>query len=487
MSANHQPPATSHQLIECVPNFSEGRDAAKVDAIVEAIRSVRGIAILDREMDADHNRSVVTFAGPATAVVEAAFRGVERAIGLIDLRHHTGVHPRIGACDVVPFVPVEGVSLEDCVRLANELGLRLWESLHVPVYLYEAAARRPDRLNLENIRRGQFEGLRDEVRTNPDRLPDFGPNFEDAELHPSAGATVVGARKFLIAYNINLNTGDVEIAKRIAKAIRFSSGGFRYVKSMGVPLASRNLAQVSMNLTDFEQTPIHRVFEAVRAEAARYGVSIVGSEIVGLIPKRALEMTAEWYLQVENFHPRLVLENRLAEAAHMVVNHDGLNEFLDELAAPTATPGGGSAAAAAAAMAAALGAMVSGLAKLPAEAFETDRKFFAGAVKRDAASYDGVRAAYKRPKDERAPFVEQALRGAAVVPLEVAEAATALKNRLRDLAATAPAKFGSDIETAQGLAQAGIDGALANVRINIASMKDESLAAPLRERLGKLS
>jgi glutamate formiminotransferase len=466
-------------IVESVPNFSEGCDASKVDAIVEAIRSVRGIAILDREMDADHNRSVITFAGPATAVVEAAYRGVERAVDLIDLRVHKGVHPRIGACDVVPFVPVEGVTLEDCVRLANELGARLWGNLHLPVYLYEAAARRPDRLNLENIRRGQFEGLRDEVRTNPDRLPDFG----EAELHPSAGATVVGARKFLIAYNINLNTADVEIAKRIAKAIRFSSGGFRYVKSMGVPLASRNLAQVSMNLTDFEQTPIHRVFETVRAEAARYGASIVGSEIVGLIPKRALEMTAEWYLQVENFHPSLVLENRLAEATTL----NGLNEFLDELAAPTATPGGGSAAAAAAAMAAALGAMVSGLAKLPGDAFEADRKFFAEAVKRDAASYDSVRAAYKRPRDERAPFVEQALHGAAVVPLEVAEAAAALKTRLGHLAAAAPAKFGSDLETARGLAQAGIDGALANVRINIESMKDESLIAPLRERLAKFS
>ena len=466
-------------IVESVPNFSEGRDPAKVDAIIEAIRSVRGIAILDREMDADHNRSVITFAGPATSVVEAAFRGVERAVTLIDLREHKGVHPRIGAADVVPFIPVEGVTLDDCVRLANELAQRLWERLHVPVYLYEAAARRPDRVNLENIRRGQFEGLREDVRTNPDRRPDFG----DAELHPSAGATVVGARKFLIAYNINLNTADVEIAKRIAKAIRFSSGGFRYVKSMGVPLASRNLAQVSMNLTDFEQTPIHRVFEAVRAEAARYGASIVGSEIVGLIPKSALEMTAEWYLQVENFHPSLVLENRLAEATTV----NGFNEFLDDLAAPTATPGGGSAAAAAAAMAAALGAMVSGLAKLPTDAFETDRKFFAEAVKRDAASYDGVRAAYKRPKDERAPFVEQALHEAAAVPLEVAEAGTALKNRLRDLAATAPAKFGSDIETAQGLAQAGIDGALANVRINITSMKDESLIAPLRERLAKQS
>ncbi len=466
-------------IVECVPNFSEGRNASTIDAIIEAIRSVRGIAILDRESDADHNRSVVTFAGPAAAVVEAAFRGVERAIGLIDLRRHTGVHPRIGAADVVPFVPVEGVTLEDCVRLANELGARLWERLRLPVYLYEAAARRPDRVNLENIRRGQFEGVREEVRTNPDRRPDFG----EAELHPSAGATVVGARKFLIAYNINLNTPDIEIAKRIARAIRFSSGGFRYVKSMGVPLASRNLAQVSMNLTDFEQTPIHRVFEAVRAEASRYGASIVGSEIVGLIPKRALEMTAEWYLQMENFHPSLVLENRLAEAATV----DGLNEFLDDLAAPTATPGGGSAAAAAAAMAAALGAMVSVLSKLPADAFEADRKFFAEAVKRDAASYEGVRAAYKRPKDQRAPFVEQALHEAAVVPLEVAEAATALKERLRALAAAAPGRFGSDVETALGLAQAGIDGALANVRINIESMKDASLIEGLRGRLARLT
>src|SRR5580692_2726354 len=424
------------RLVECVPNFSEGRDASKIDAIVAAMREVPGVYLLDRESDADHNRSVVTIAGEPQAVAEAALRGVGKAAELIDLTRHSGAHPRMGATDVVPFIPVEGLTIEDCVALAKKVGREIWERYRIPVYFYEAAAQRPERTNLENIRKGQFEGLLAEVPKNPERAPDIG----DARLHPTAGATVVGARKFLIAYNINLNTADVEIAKRIAKAIRFSSGGFRYVKSMGVPLASRNLAQVSMNLTDFEQTPIHRVFETVRAEAARYGVAIVGSEIVGLIPKRALEMTAEWYLQVENFHPSLVLENRLVEAATV----NGLNEFLDELAAPTATPGGGSAAAAAAAMAAALGAMVSGLAKLPAETFESDRRFFAEAVQRDAASYDGVRAAYKRPKDERAPFVEQALHKAAVVPLEVAEAATALKIRLRDLAAATPAKFGSD-------------------------------------------
>jgi glutamate formiminotransferase/formiminotetrahydrofolate cyclodeaminase len=466
-------------IVECVPNFSEGRDASKVDSIVNVIRSVRGIAILDRETDADHNRCVITFAGPAAAVVEAAFRGTERAVSLIDLRNHSGVHPRIGAADVIPFVPVEGVTIDDCVRLASELGERLWERLRVPVYLYEAAARRPDRVNLENIRRGQFEGLRDEIRTNPNRKPDFG----EAELHPSAGATVVGARKFLIAYNINLNTADVDVAKKIAKAIRFSSGGFRYVKSMGVLLASRNLAQVSMNLTDFEQTPIYRVFEAVRVEAARYGAGIVGSEIVGLIPKRALEMTAEWYLRAENFHPSLVLENRLAEAT----NTDGLNEFLDQLAAPTATPGGGSAAAAAAAMSAALGEMVCGIAKLPAEAYQADRQFFTEAVKRDAAAYDKVRAAYKTPKDGRDPAaVEQALHEAAKVPLEVAEEAAGMEERLRTLRVTIPEKFISDIDTALGLVGAAINGAIANVRINMESMKDEKLIAGLQERLGKI-
>lgn len=454
----------SRTIVECVPNFSEGRDASKVDAIVEAIRSA-GVAVLDREMDADHNRSVVTFAGRADAVVEAAFRGVAKAVELIDLTRHTGVHPRIGAADVVPFVPVEGVTLEDCARLAERAAKLIWERLRVPVYLYEAAARRTENANLENIRRGQFEGLREEVRTNPARRPDFG----EAELHPTAGATVVGARKFLIAYNINLATPDIEIAKRIAKAIRFSSGGFRYVKAMGVPLASRNLAQVSMNLTDFEQTPVHRVFEAVRSEAARYGVAVAGSEIVGLIPKKALEMTAEWYLRAENFHPQLVLENRLAAS-----QSTGLAEFLDELAAPTAVPGGGSAAAAAGALAAALGMMVGG------ERFAAARRFFAEAVERDAEAYRRVMQAYKKRDG-----VEQALHGAALVPLEVAEQAVALKEELEGLLATAPAKFRSDIETALALADAALAGARANVRINLESMKDDQLAAGIRERLSR--
>ncbi len=299
----------SRTIVECVPNFSEGRDPATVDAIVAAVRSVPGAVVLDRTMDADHNRSVVTFAAPAEAVGEAAVRAVEQAVARIDLNRHTGVHPRIGAADVVPFVPVAGVTLADCASIAECTAAELWRRLRVPVYLYEAAARRPDRVRLENIRRGQFEGLREEVRTNPERRPDFG----DAELHPTAGASVVGAREFLIAYNINLNTSDVAIAKRIAHTIRTSSGGLPCVKAMGVLLASRNLAQVSMNLTDFEQTPMHRVFEAVRQEAERYGTTIAGSEIIGLAPNRALAMAAEYYLQIENFRPGLILENRLAE------------------------------------------------------------------------------------------------------------------------------------------------------------------------------
>jgi glutamate formiminotransferase len=298
------------QLVECVPNFSEGRDIARIDAITRSIAAVPGVVLLDRESDADHNRSVLTFVGPPDAVAEAALRAVETAAALIDLTAHRGAHPRIGATDVVPFIPIEGVTLADCVELAHRVGRQIWSRLRIPVYFYEAAARQPWRVNLENIRRGQFEALLEEMPTIPERRPDVG----EAACHPTAGATVVGARQFLIAYNINLGTADVAIAKRIARTIRFSSGGFPCVKAMGVLLASRNLAQVSMNLTDFERTPMHVVFEAVRREAERHGVEVVGSEIIGLVPKKALEMAAGYFLRIENFTPGLVLENRMAEA-----------------------------------------------------------------------------------------------------------------------------------------------------------------------------
>src|ERR1700736_6431398 len=258
-------------LVECVPNFSEGRDKDKVDAIVAAMK-VDGVYLLDREMDSDHNRCVITLVGEREAIQEAAVRGVGKAAEVIDMTKHQGAHPRMGAADVIPFIPIDGVTVEDCVAMARHVGEQIWKRYQIPVYLYEAAATSAERQNLENIRRGQFEGIREEIATNPARKPDFG----EARVHPTAGATVVGARKFLIAYNVFLNTPEVEIAKKVAKAVRFSTGGMRFVKGAGFLV--RGLAQVSMNLTDFEQTPVHSVFEVVKHEAARYGVVPISSE-----------------------------------------------------------------------------------------------------------------------------------------------------------------------------------------------------------------
>ena len=278
-----------------------------VEAIAAAIGSASEVKVLDRTMDPDHNRSVITFAGPAETVAEGAFRGIAEAVARIDMNRHAGVHPRIGAADVVPFVPVEGITLAACAAIAEELGQRLWRELSLPVYLYEAAARRPERVNLENIRRGRFEKLREAALADPARRPDIG----GPALHPTAGASAVGARKFLIAFNINLESADVEVARSIAAKIRASSGGFPCVKALGVMLASRGLAQVTMNLTDYERTPVHAVFEAVRAEAARHGVSLRSSQIVGLIPKRALEKSEQWLPTVEGFREDVIFENRL--------------------------------------------------------------------------------------------------------------------------------------------------------------------------------
>jgi glutamate formiminotransferase / formiminotetrahydrofolate cyclodeaminase len=299
------------RLIECVPNFSEGRDLAKVDALVESMNGVAGAWVLDRTSDPDHNRSVVTLAGEPEAVAEAAIRGVGKAAELIDMTRQTGAHPRIGATDVLPFIPLDGISMEECVALARRVGREIWERYRIPVYFYEAVATRPERVNLENIRKGQFEGLLKETLSDPDRSPDIG----EPRLHPTAGAVAVGARKLLIAFNIHLNTNDVSIARKIAKAIRFSSGGLRHVKAIGVDLKARGLAQVSINLTDFEQTPLYRVFEMVKREAERHGCAVTGSEIVGLIPQEAIELSAEYYLQLENWSPARVLENRLASAS----------------------------------------------------------------------------------------------------------------------------------------------------------------------------
>ena len=297
------------KLVECVPNFSEGRRPAVLDAIVGEMTAVSGVRLLDREMDADHNRAVVTIVGEPEAVLEGVFRGLAKAKELIDLTTHEGEHPRMGATDVVPFVPVKDVTMDDCVELARRLGERVGKELEIPVFLYESAATRPERQNLAKVRKGQFEGLREEIGTNPQREPDFGPN----RIHPTAGATAIGARPFLVAYNINLGTTDLSVAKAIAKAIRHSSGGLRHVKAMGFAIKDRNIVQVSINMVNFKGTPLFRVFEMVKSEAERYGVPVIGSEVVGLVPADALVDCAEFYLRLENFKRGQVLENRLSE------------------------------------------------------------------------------------------------------------------------------------------------------------------------------
>jgi glutamate formiminotransferase / formiminotetrahydrofolate cyclodeaminase len=485
-------------LVECVPNFSEGRDAKKVDAIIEAMK-VDGVYLLDREMDADHNRCVITLVGNREAIAEAAIRGVGKAAELIDLSQHQGAHPRLGAADVIPFIPIEGVTLEDCVAIARQVGQEIWSRHKIPVYLYEAAATRPERQNLENIRRGQFEGVRDEIATNPERKPDFG----DAALHPTAGATVVGARKALIAYNVYLNTSDVEVAKKIGKAIRFSSGGLRYVKGMGI--MCRGLAQVSMNLTDFEQTPIARVFEFVKREAARYGVMLASSEIVGLIPKRALEEAAEWFLQIENFDSSMILENRLAAvmSGKMAVGgiRAGIEPFIEQLAQPTATPGGGSAAAAAGAMAAALGEMVAGMSrgKKAYQQYENDlsaaiaelsnlREQLKAGIDEDSASYKAVMLAYKESKtaSNGEKLIEEALKKATQVPLSVAQKARAVSELLEKLKPITNKNMWSDLAVASSLARTAIEGALANVKINLESIQNEPFKGEVRQQVSGL-
>ena len=502
------------RLIECVPNFSEGRDPAKVDAIVAVMSSVPGVYVLDREMDADHNRSVITLAGEPDAVAEAAILGAGKAMELIDLTKHSGAHPRVGATDVLPFIPIDGVTIEDCVALARRVGNELWKRYRIPVFFYEAAAMRPERVNLENVRRGQFEGLREELKKNHDRQPDVG----EPKLHPTAGVTVVGARKFLIAYNVNLNTSDISIANKIAKTIRFSSGGLRYVKAMGVELKARNLAQVSINLTDFEQTAMHCVYEMVKREAERYGVRPVGSEIVGLVPKKAIEMAADYFLQLENFSPAQVFENKLAAAlsgAPLGVAKDGklaglARPFLDAVATPSATPGGGSVSALVGALAAALGQMVAGLSRKkksqaafadqlsPAlDEMRSDADELAEAIDRDAASYDAVIAAFKLPQGEaeevrqREEAIQRATKGASEVPLQVAERTVALFERFGQLDAIVAASMRSDLQVARLMAEAGARGAVANVEINLEGLTDAAYVAStrmkiaaLRERLG---
>jgi glutamate formiminotransferase/formiminotetrahydrofolate cyclodeaminase len=484
------------RLVECIPNFSEARRPEIVEKIQQAICSVPGVQVLDRHSDLDHNRTVITYIGAPEAVEEAAFQAIATAGRLIDLNFHSGEHPRIGATDVVPFVPISEISMTECVEMARRLGKRVGQELNIPVYLYEEAATRPERQNLENIRRGEFEQLKVEVKTNPDRGPDYGP----AELS-GPGATVIGARQPLIAFNVYLASDDVEIAQMIARAVRNSSGGLHFVKAMGVLVNGR--AQVSMNLTNFRQSPLGRVVEMIRREAQRYGVAIHHSELVGLIPQEALFDASTWYLQLEDFNLGQVLEQKLFEIQSTTAPDSASAQapsFLDQLAAGTAAPGGGSAAAYAGAAGAALVAMVArltaGKKKYAAvesqmydliEKAERLRGRLTSAIQEDAAAFEEVMAANRLPRStpeeqaRRAVKVEQATTDAIAVPLQVCAAAREVIELALQAASLGNVNAISDAASGAALAKAALTAAGLNVRINCAALRDtEKASGPLQ-------
>jgi glutamate formiminotransferase/formiminotetrahydrofolate cyclodeaminase len=487
----------STPIVECIANFSEARRPEVIEAIIEAILSVNGTSLLDRHSDLDHNRTVLTFLGPPEQIEESAFRAIAKAAELIDLDQHTGEHPRIGATDVVPFVPIQNISMPECVLIARRLGERVGEQLGIPVYLYEEAARRSERKNLENIRRGQYETLKEEIGTNPERHPDFGP----AKLGP-AGATVIGARPPLIAFNVYLTTSDVSIAKKIAKAVRNSSGGLHFVKALGLLVEGR--AQVSMNLTNFRQTPVARVVELIRRETARYGVGVHHSELVGLIPQEALVEAARWHLQLDTFEPGQILETRLASLQHETSTSTS-QDFLDALAEGTPAPGGGSAAAYTGAAGAALVAMVARLTLGKKKYAAVEDEMYAilaeveklrgelkAAIEKDSAAFNAVLETFKLPRDTeeeaatRQKAIDDATLVAARVPLETGRMAL----RVMQLAAQA-AEHGnlnaiSDGATGAALARASLTGAGYNVRINVTSLSDPRLGEDLMKAVQEL-
>ncbi|MCJ7623641.1 MAG: glutamate formimidoyltransferase [Anaerolineaceae bacterium] len=490
----------SSPLIECIPNFSEARRPEVVKAIVDAIKTVPGGHILDQHSDIDHNRTVLTLAGTPSFVEEATFRAIQKASELIDLNEHSGEHPRIGATDVVPFVPLRDASMQFCVEIARRLGKRVADELEIPVYLYEEAAARPERKDLENIRRGQFEILKNEIGVKPEREPDFGPK----KLGP-AGATVIGARQPLIAYNVYLNTTDVSIARKIGQAVRFSSGGLRFVKAMGMLVDG--VAQVSMNLTNYQKTPLARVVEFIRREAARYGATVTHSELVGLIPQEALNDAATWYLQLDGFEPDQILEYRLDQAItkRPSAAQEKEPDFIDELASSSPTPGGGSAAAHTGSAAAALVSMVARLTVGKKKYHSVEKKMWdileksevlrtelTEAVRLDAEAFDGFMKALKLPKntpeeqDTRAKAIESATYHAAFVPLQVAKMAVNVLELAVSVAADGNINAISDAGSSAALSRAALTSASLNVNINLMDIQAQEKAKEMLEELSSL-
>jgi len=484
-------------LVECVPNFSEGRNLESVAAIRDAIASVEGVVVLDLSSDSDHNRTVCTFVAPVEVAVEAAFRGIAKAAELIDLNKHTGEHPRIGATDVCPFIPLEGTSMEDCIVLARTLGERVGSELKIPVFLYERAASTPERTNLADVRRGQFELAKEEIGKDPKRTPDFGPNA----IHPTAGATVIGARPFLVAYNVYLGGAEhVGVAKAVAKAVRGSSGGLKGVKGLGMVVDGQ--AQVSMNLVDLDATPLHRAYEMVKMEAEALGVTPTWSEMVGLVPERALFEAAARHLRWKDYTPDFVLERKVRAAA---AGGESLSGFTADVASSAPVPGGGSVVALVGSLGAALAQMVAGLtagrkkyAAVDAEMKELGLRASHLVLRlrqlkdEDAAAYAHVSNAYKLPKENaeqekaRNAAIQAGLMKAAEVPLETARWCAEVATLAAICAEKGNTNAASDAGVAALLAEAACKGAAYNVRINVVGMPDKAAGAPLAEEAERL-
>lgn len=467
------------RLIECVPNFSEGRRPEVIEAICTAIGSVSGVTVLDKEMDKDHNRAVITFVCHPSLVVEAAFRGFSKAAELIDMRTHHGEHPRMGACDVCPFIPLSEVTIDEAVELANQLARRVGTELRIPVYLYEDAATSSRRKNLANVRAGEYEGIRDSIATDPERIPDYGPR----EMNLTAGASAIGVRFPLVAFNVYLGTNNLSIATAIADAVRSLTGGYRFVKALGFQIHARNQVQISMNLVNYTKTPIFRVFETIKSEAARYGVTVTSSEVIGLTPLAALVDVADFYLRLENFTIGQVLEERLRLIGSSAAAPT--ETFYDQVASSSPAPGGGSVAAASGALAAALTAMVCRLTvgkkqfanvKDELSTIRDTADLLRGELERlivsDTEAFNLVMAAFKLPKGDpeqlaaRDLAIQDATIRAAESPLAIMDAVRRLLPLLAVVADKGNENSISDAGVAGQMARAALYSASYNVRIN---------------------
>ena len=487
------------KLVECVPNFSEGRRKEVIEAIVGATRAA-DVKILDIESDANHNRSVLTFVGEPDAVKEAALAMSAKAIELIDLNKHKGEHPRMGAVDVVPFIPISDVTMEDCIQLANDFAKDYASRFNVPVYLYEAAATRAERRNLAEVRKGEFEGLREQIGHDPARKPDFGPEA----VHPTAGATAIGARQILIAYNVNLATSRVDVAKRIANQVRGRDGGLAAVKALGFELKDRGLVQVSMNMVDYKESQLFKAFELIRSLAKSEGVEIAESEVVGLVPTEALTDTAKFYLRLHGFKIDQILERKLYAADSDHLGGMSLTSFASAVASDKPVPGGGSVSAYIASLAAGLVSMVARLTLKKIEPqhqptvttilaeSEKLRTTLLAQVDRDAQSFEALMDAYRLPKaterekETRSVEIQTRLRTATEVPLETTKRAAQALSAAKMLTQYANMNAISDLETAIGAAYAAFLGALANVKINLSGIRDAEYVNQIQRKLSDL-